>query len=102
MNATLLKALVALVPVGMLFLGSAILFTRGRKLGSLLQLVGAGALVLVVLTHIFEALHFLPWMQWGAEHSPGHYVDLCSAVLGVVLFPLGYVGSSLSSPEPRR
>ena len=69
MNATLLKALVTLVPVGMLFLGSAILFSRGRKLGSLLQLVGAGALVLVVLTHIFEALHFLPWMQWGAEHK---------------------------------
>ena len=95
MNATLLKALVALVPVGMLFLGSAILVSRQKGLGSVLQLVGAGSLVIVVLTHIFEALHLLPWMQWGAEHSAGHYLDLGSAVLGGILFPIGYLGSSL-------
>ena len=102
MNTTLLKALVALVPVGMLFLGSAILVTRRKGPGSVLQLVGAGSLVVVVLTHIFEALHFLSWMQWGAENSPGHYVDLCSALLGATLFPLGYLGSSLNTSRIRR
>ena len=102
MNATLLKALVALVPVGMLFLGSAILVSKRKGPASVLQLVGAGSLVVVVLTHIFEALHLLLWMRWGAENSPGHYVDLCSALLGVTLFPLGYLGSSLNSPKLRR
>lgn len=86
MNATLLKALVALVPVGMLFLGSAILVSRQKGPGSVLQLVGAGSLVVVVLTHIFEALRLLSWMQWGAEHSAGHYVDLGSAILGGYCF----------------
>lgn len=102
MNATLLKALVALVPLGMLFLGSAILVSKRKGPGSVLQLVGAVSLAIVVLTHIFEALHLLPWMRWGAENSPGHYVDLCSALLGATLFPLGYLGSSLNSPKLRR
>ena len=95
MNATLLKASVALVPVGMLFLCSTILVSRRKGPDSVLQLVGASSLVVVVLSHIFEALHLLPWMHWGAEHSAGHYVDLGSAVLGGILFPIGYLASSL-------
>lgn len=47
----------------------------------------------VVLAHILEALHLLPWMQWGAEHSAGHYVDLGSAILSGILFPIGYLVS---------
>jgi len=81
MSATLLKALVALLPAGILFIGSVFLFGRERTPGSLLQIVGAGCLVVVVLTHLFEALHLFPWMQWGSEHSVGHYLDLGSAVL---------------------
>lgn len=65
MNGTLLKALVTLLPVVILFLGSAILFSRGKSWRSLLQLLGAGCLVLVVLTHVAEALHLFPWMHWG-------------------------------------
>src|SRR5438128_5107915 len=42
---------------------------------SLLQLLGAGGLVLVVLTHVSEALHLFPWMHWRDEHSIGHYLD---------------------------
>jgi hypothetical protein len=91
MNVTLLKALVALVPVGILFVGSVLLFLRERGLGSLLQLLGAGCLVMVVVTHLCEALHLLPWMQWGQEHSIGHYLDLWSAVLGLTLFSIGYL-----------
>ena len=96
MNVTLLKALAALLPTGVLSSGSVILFLRGKTVGSLLQLVGAGGLVLVVLTHVCEAVHLFPWMQWGLEHSVGHYLDFCSAVLGLTLFPIGYLLHALS------
>jgi hypothetical protein len=91
MNVTLLKALGALVPACMLFSGSLVLFL-GRKTGArFLQLFGAACLVLVVLTHVFEALHLFPSMHWGDENSVGHYVDLGGAVLGLTLFPVGYL-----------
>jgi hypothetical protein len=96
MNITLLKALVALVPAGMLFAGSMVLFLRGKTVGSFLALLGAGCLVLVALTHVSEALHLLPWMHWGREHSVGHYLDLWSAVLGLTLFPIGYLLHALT------
>ena len=91
MNAALPKALVALVPVAILFVSSVVLFIKERTLGSLLQWLGAGCLVIVVLTHLCEALHLFPWMQWGSEHSVGHYLDLSSAFLGLTLFPIGYL-----------
>src|ERR1700730_16334762 len=91
MNSMLLKALVALVPAGMLFSGSVVLFSRGRNFWSFLQLLGAGCLVAVVLTHVSEALQLFPWMHWGLEHSAGHYLDFWSAVLGLTLFPIGYL-----------
>src|ERR1700680_3150122 len=96
MNATLLKALVAAVPVGMLFSGSVVLFFRGKTVWSLLQLLGGGCLVLVVLTHVCEALHLFPWMHWGLEHSVGHYLDFWIAVLGLTLFPIGYLLHALA------
>jgi hypothetical protein len=91
MNITLWGALAALVPGGMLFSGSAVLFIRERTACSLLQLVGAGSVIVVVLTHVSEALHIFPKMGWGLENSPGHYLDLCSATLGLTMFPLGYL-----------
>lgn len=96
MNDTLFKALVALVPTSILFSGSVALFVRGRTLWNLLQLLGAGCLVAVILTHISEALHLFPWMYWGLEHSPGHYLDFASAILGVTLFPVGYLLHALT------
>jgi hypothetical protein len=96
MNVTLLKALVALVPACMLFSGSVVLFFRGKTVCSFLQLLGAGCLVVVVLTHVSEALHLFPWMHWGLEHSVGHYLDFWSAVLGLTLFPLGYLLHALT------
>src|SRR5262249_6008395 len=71
MNDTLFKALVALVPTCILFSGSVALFVRGRTICSVLQLLGAGCLVVVILTHVSEARHLFPWMHWGLEHSPG-------------------------------
>lgn len=97
MNITLVRALAALVPSGMLLFGSFIMFLRTRKVSALLQLVGATGLVLVVLAHLCEAIHLLPWMHWGAEDSAGHYFDLGSATLGFVLFPVGYFLQALAS-----
>jgi hypothetical protein len=88
MSATLAKALVALVPTCILF--------SGKKLSSFLQLLGAGCLVMVVLTHVCEALHLFPRMRCGAEHSVGHYLDLWSADLGLTLFPIGYLLHALT------
>jgi hypothetical protein len=96
MNLTLLKALVALAPACMLFIGGVAWFHRRKTMYSLLQLVGAGCLVLVVLAHVSEALHLFPFMGWGLEHSAGHYFDLSNAILGLTLFPTGYLLHSLS------
>lgn len=90
-NWGLLKALVALVPAGLLFVGSAILVFRLRRPALVLQLLGAIGLVVVVATHFCEALRLFPSMHWGAEHSVGHYLDLGSAVGGFTLFPIGYL-----------
>jgi hypothetical protein len=91
MNVTLWKALAAFVPAGMLFSGPMLLLLKERLSALYLQMLGAGCLVVVVLTHLCEALHLLPWMHWGLEHSAGHYLDLGSAVLGLTLFPIGYL-----------
>lgn len=96
MNATLLKALVGLVPACVLSAGSVALFLRRKNVSSFLQLVGAGCLMLVGLTHVCEGLRLFPWMRWGLEHSIGHYLDLWSAVLGLTLFPIGYLVHALA------
>lgn len=80
-----------MVPASMLLAGSVIFCLRARTLGSFLQLVGASCLIVVVLTHVAEALHFFPSMRWGSVDSIGHYLDLSSAVLGLTLFPAGYL-----------
>jgi len=96
MNATLLKALLALVPACMLFTGSVVFFFTRKTVGSCLQIIGAGCLVGVVLIHIFEALRLFAWMHWGLEDSVGHYLDLWSAVIGLTLFPVGYLLHALT------
>src|SRR5262249_52108123 len=67
---------------------------RRRKvtIWRLLQLIGAGCLVVVVLTHVAETFKLFPIMGWGLPTSPGHYLDLISAVLGCTLLPLGFLG----------
>jgi len=96
MSVTLFRTLVALVPACILFSGAIVLFLKGRALCSFLQLLGAGCLMVVVLTHLCEALHLFPWMHWGSEHSAGHYLDLSSAVVGFTLFPIGYLLNALN------
>ena len=87
----MIRALVALVPTAAVLAGSFLRFSRGKSVGSLLELVGAGCFVVVVLTHIFEARRWLPLMGWGLERSPGHYLDLVAGAVGLTLFPLGYL-----------
>jgi hypothetical protein len=36
-------------------------------------------------------------MHWGLEHNASHYLDLCSAMLGLSLFPIAYVGYAVRS-----
>jgi hypothetical protein len=91
MNITLLKALVVLVPVSLLVFWSVLLFLRGKTVWSFLQLLGAGCLVLVVLTHVAEALQLFPLMEWGSPTSAGHYLDFWSAFGGLTLFLIGYL-----------
>src|SRR5689334_15854457 len=91
MTPTLVKALVVFAPTCMLFCGSVVLFLRAKAVGSFLQLLGSGCLMVVVLSPICEAVHLFPSMHWGLEHSIGHYLDLSSAGLGLILFPLGYL-----------
>ena len=93
---TLVKPLIALVPACALFSGSAALFHKGKTVSSLLQLVGTGCLLVAVLTHLSEALQLFLWMGWGQEHSIGHYLDFWSAVLGLTLFPFGYLLHALN------
>ena len=51
----------------------------------LLLLAAVICLTVMVLAHIAERLHIFPAMGWGLPNSPGHYLDLTSAVLGVAL-----------------
>jgi len=97
MNGALARALVALLPAAVLpFWGAAAVFVRGRSVYSFLQLIGERCLVVVVLTHITEVLNLFPWMHWGFKHSVGHYIDFCSAILGLTLFPTGYLLQALT------
>jgi hypothetical protein len=91
MDGAVIKALLALVPTSILFAGSIVLFSRGKNVSSMLQLAGASCLLIVVATHLFQALHVFPWMSWGREDSIGHYLDFWSAIAGLTLFPLGYL-----------
>jgi uncharacterized membrane protein len=89
----LLRAAVASVPVCALFCWSFVSFRRTKRVWPGLQLVGAACLVVVVLTHVAEALQLFPSAHWGSPTSLGHYLDLSAAILGVTLFPLGYLGA---------
>ena len=59
-------------------------------IGWYLMLLGAGCLIIVVLTHVCEAFHWFPVMRWGLKHSPGHYLDLIAAILGLIFLPAGF------------
>jgi hypothetical protein len=47
--------------------------------------------LIVVLTHVAERFHLFPSMGWGLPDSPGHYLDLFSAIGGVALLLAAFV-----------
>jgi hypothetical protein len=64
-TATLEKAVVLTVPVALLLRVSVARFARAKTLSAVLQLLGSECLVIVVLTHVAEALHVLRSMGLG-------------------------------------
>ena len=91
MNVPLIKVAVASIPVTIALSYALTTFARRQSVWSAVQLTGAAGLAVVVVAHVCEVLHLLPWFGWGQEHSVGHYIDLASAILGVTLLPLGYL-----------
>ena len=59
--------------------------------GRWLLVFGFGFLAVVALDHVAEKLHVFPGMGWGLPDSPGHYLNLISAVLGTVLLTSGII-----------
>jgi|SRR5215831_4563260 len=86
-----MKAALILVGLSVLavLVGSIVLFAKERTRSTFVQLVGAGALAIAVLTHVAETFDYFPWMGWGLSHSAGHYLDLISVVSGIGLFTAG-------------
>lgn len=56
-----------------------------------LSLAGCACWAVVGLTHVAEHWNLLPGMGWGLPHSPGHYLDLFSAVGGALLLGSAFV-----------
>ena len=83
MNASVLNGIVTASVAVALACVWVMIFRRRRTLGSVLQLIGIPCLVIVALAHVFESFEILPSMGWGQPQSPGHYIDLVAAVLGV-------------------
>jgi hypothetical protein len=96
MNPTFAKAIAALVPTGMLVVGSTLQLSRRRGVASFFQLIGAACLVAVIVAQLCEALGWFPRMHWGLEHSVGHYIDLVAAIGGLSLSPIGYLFGALT------
>ena len=83
----------ALVLIGVLvslaLVASVVGFAREKSARALLRLLGSLFLGVVVLTHVAEAFDLFPSMGWGRPDSPGHYIDLVSAIVGLILFVMG-------------
>jgi len=58
--------------------GSLVSFARAKTAWRSVQLLGAGCLLVVVLTHICEALELYPSMQWGSPTASG-ITSICRA-----------------------
>lgn len=84
------KVIVIAIPVLIALVGSAVTFAREKTTFAFVQLAGAICLLVVIFAHVSEALNILPSMGWGRPNTVGHYIDLASAIAGVVLLGVGY------------
>jgi hypothetical protein len=91
MNAILGKAILVVVLMGSVCVITGRTYVRTRATGALLEAIGAAGLAMLGVTHLCEGLHILPWMRWGIDGSPGHYLNLASVAIGLTLLPIGYV-----------
>lgn len=71
MSGSLAKAIVIAVPVSLLLAWSLWTFTVTHTSAALLRLVGATCLVVVVVVHVAEAMHWFPGMGWGQTDKRG-------------------------------
>jgi hypothetical protein len=78
----------------------AVMKPRHAATGRYLMRLGAGCMIIVVLTHLCETFHLFPTLGWGLKHSPGHYLDLSAAILGLAFLPAGYF-LAFASDHPR-
>jgi uncharacterized membrane protein len=78
------------------FSASVVVFAKERTVQAFLQLLGSTFLIVVLFAHIAETFHLLPRMGWGLPDSAGHYIDLISAVVGLILVSTGYILRTLS------
>ena len=69
--------------------------------GRCLLLLALVCLAIVVFTHVAEWLHLFPGMGWGLPDSPGHYLDLVSAILGFALLIAGMIWISVNARRSR-
>jgi hypothetical protein len=83
-------------PVCAAFLLSAVSLIEEKSAWSFVQLLGAFCLMIVVFAHLSEAFNLLPRMGWGLPNSAGHYVDLVSAIAGLILLPIGFLARWLA------
>ena len=90
------------IPVCAILFVSIIGFAKEKSVWRFLHLLGAVSLLMMVLVHIAEAFHLFPGMNWGRNDSAGHYLDLFSAILGLILLPLGYLLHVLMRRSSRR
>jgi hypothetical protein len=91
-------AMIVLLTSGMSVFG----FLKNRTTWTLVRLCGSALLLVMVLTHVAERFQLLPAMGWGRPGTAGHYLDLASAVSGVVLFCGGYIVSVVTWLRSRR
>ena len=70
---------------------------RRHRLARSLSGLGCLGLLVMALTHVAERFQILPGMGWGLPNSPGHYLDLFSAVAGAALLLAAYVVRRISN-----
>ena len=99
MNQATLKGLLALAAMFALFVGSAFLYRRRVTVGAVLQSFGVACFAVVALTHVLEAFAIVPSFGWGQAHSIGHFIDLGSASLGLMLVFAGLAVQFVQRPS---
>ncbi len=95
MESVLARTIVPLTLALVLTAGALLLWLRTGQITALLQLIGAGGLLLVACAHVAEGAHLFPSMGWGRPDTAGHYLDLAGAIVGATFFPGGYLAYAL-------